>query len=176
MAHAYHHAISSAKRFGGSADDYLPIHNFLDATKSAWADHRHRAVLHHSYGIFLTEQTIGLLEEVRLLRRLIERIPRWLRSLLRIQVPNGTPVVIHTSSGREVPIRVIAEQHVIEDCGFVPSLEDYLGDMPKQSWMVRGAVKLSRITATEGVELPVLENARSALRSDGVNGRHHEGE
>jgi hypothetical protein len=165
MAHAHHHAISSAKRFGGSADDYLPIHNFLDATKSAWADHRHRAVLHHSYGIFLTEQTIGLQEEVRLLRRLIERIPRWLRSLLRIQLPNATPVVIRTSSGREVPIRVIAEQHIIEDCGFVPSLEDYLGEMPTQSWMVRGAVKLSRLVETEGVELPALDTLRPATRS-----------
>lgn len=164
MAHAHHHALSSAKRFGGAPDDYLPLHTFLDATKSAWADHRHRAVLHHSYGIFLTERVFGLQEEVRILRQLIDRIPRWMQSLLGIRVPNATPVTVRTSSGREVPIRVIAEQHIIEDCGFVPSLEDYLGEMPKQAWMVRGAMKLSRVLEREDGELPPLDSVRPPRR------------
>ncbi len=77
MAHPYHHAVTSARRHGGSPDDYLALHNFLDSSKSAWADHRHRAVLHHSYGVFITEQVFGLKEEVRLLRQALDRVPGW---------------------------------------------------------------------------------------------------
>jgi hypothetical protein len=144
VAHPHHHAISSARRFGGVPDDYLAVHNFLDSTKASWADHRHRAVLHHSYGIFLAEQMFGLREEVRILRRLLDRIPRWLQVMLGMRIPNASPVVMRVSSGRDVPIRQIAEQHVLEDCGFIPTLDDYLGGMPKKPWMYRGATRLQR--------------------------------
>ena len=30
MAHPYHHALSSVKKWGGTADDYQPIHAWLD--------------------------------------------------------------------------------------------------------------------------------------------------
>jgi hypothetical protein len=32
-------------------------------------------------------------------------------------------VTITTSTGRVVPVRVIGEQHVMEDCGFIPNKE-----------------------------------------------------
>jgi hypothetical protein len=38
MAKPYKHALSSAKRFGGNADDYLDIHNLMDSSKAALAD------------------------------------------------------------------------------------------------------------------------------------------
>lgn len=145
MAHSYHHAISSAKRFGGEPDEYLALHSFMDSSKSAWADQRHRAVLHNSFGIYLTEQVFGLQEETKILRRALERVPRWLRALLRIRLPDATPVTITLRNGRQVPIRFLAEQHVIEDCGFIPSLEAYLGEMPKHPWMYRGASPLSKL-------------------------------
>ena len=56
MAHPYHHALSSAKRFGGSPDDYLELHQWFDATKTHLADARHRLLRHHSLGIFIAEQ------------------------------------------------------------------------------------------------------------------------
>jgi hypothetical protein len=59
MAHPYHHAVSSAKKFGGEPDEYLPIHQFLDASKQHMADFRHRALRHHSEGIFLLETFFG---------------------------------------------------------------------------------------------------------------------
>ncbi len=30
MGHPYHHALSSVKQWGGTAEDYLPIHQWLD--------------------------------------------------------------------------------------------------------------------------------------------------
>ncbi len=45
------------------------------------------------------------------------------------------------SDGKEVFVRDIAEQHVLEDLGFIPSLSDWLREMPAQPWMA-GARKL----------------------------------
>ena len=30
MAHCYHHALSSAKKWGGTAEDYMQLHNWFD--------------------------------------------------------------------------------------------------------------------------------------------------
>jgi hypothetical protein len=60
MSHPYHHALSSVKRFGGAAEDYLGLHRFFDATKAHIADARHRLLRHHSLGIFLAEMTFGV--------------------------------------------------------------------------------------------------------------------
>jgi hypothetical protein len=59
MAHPYHHAVSSAKKYGGESADYLALHQFLDASKAHMADFRHRALRHHSEGIFLLETFFG---------------------------------------------------------------------------------------------------------------------
>jgi hypothetical protein len=148
MAHAYHHALSSARRFGGDPEDYVPLHSFMDSSKSAWADHRHRAVLHHNFGIFVTEQVFGLTEEVRLLRAALAKVPRWVQRLFNLSVPQRTPVTLTLRSGKHVPIRLVAEQHVREDCGFIPTVHEYLSEMPNQRWMTRGALPLSRMLPT----------------------------
>ena len=59
MSHPLHHSISSQKKWGGHVDDYLPIHNWFDETKMHYADMRHRAMRHHSEGIFWCEQQFG---------------------------------------------------------------------------------------------------------------------
>ena len=59
MAHPYHHAVRSARLFGGAPDDYLAIHNWFDESKAHIADVRHRALRHHSEGIFLCEAIFG---------------------------------------------------------------------------------------------------------------------
>jgi hypothetical protein len=59
MAHPYHHAVRSARLFGGVPDDYLAIHNWFDESKAHIADVRHRALRHHSEGIFLFEAIFG---------------------------------------------------------------------------------------------------------------------
>ncbi len=59
MAHPFHHAESSARRFGGEAREYLQLHQFLDGSKEHMADFRHRALRHHSEGIFMLERLFG---------------------------------------------------------------------------------------------------------------------
>jgi hypothetical protein len=59
MAHPYHHAISSQRRWGGAVEDTLHIHQWFDASKAILADFRHRALRHHAEGIFLAETVFG---------------------------------------------------------------------------------------------------------------------
>jgi len=59
MAHPYHHALSSVKKWGGSVDDYLPLHAWFDHSKEILADFRHRALRHHAEGIFMLEKIFG---------------------------------------------------------------------------------------------------------------------
>jgi len=59
MAHPYRHALSSAKKWGGTADDCLACHEFFDASKLILPDFRHRALRYHAEGIFLLEQVHG---------------------------------------------------------------------------------------------------------------------
>ena len=53
------HAENSAKKFGGSAKDYLPIHEFLDMTKTHFIGYQHRAILHNTFGIYICEKIFG---------------------------------------------------------------------------------------------------------------------
>lgn len=59
MSKPYIHAKSSARRFGGTPEDYLDIHEMFDSSKSALADVRHRAVFHSAFGIFVIEKIFG---------------------------------------------------------------------------------------------------------------------
>lgn len=116
MANAWHHAVSSARKFGGKPEMYLEIHQWFDNTKSAYADSRHRAIKHHSHGIFWCEERFG---------------------------PTIT-VTLDDGRVKQVPTRLVGEQHVIEDCGFIPTIENWLDELPRKEWMIRGAKPLSR--------------------------------
>ena len=111
MAHPFEHAQSSVRKHGGIASDYQAIHDFFDATKAHYADFRHRALRHHSEGIFECERLFG--------------------------------VSITNSEGRQVPVRLIGEQHVREDCGWIPTIKDWLENITAQPWMNRPQ-KISR--------------------------------
>lgn len=60
MAHPYHHARSSVKKWGGVVEDYLAIHQWFDDSKAILADFRHRALRHHAEGIFMAERLFGV--------------------------------------------------------------------------------------------------------------------
>ena len=60
MAHPYHHALSSVKKWGGEVEDYIELHSWLDASKLILADFRHRALSHHAEGIFMLETIFGV--------------------------------------------------------------------------------------------------------------------
>ena len=110
MAHCHYHALSSVRKWGGSARDYLHLHQWFDKSKEIIADPRHRALRHHAEGIFMLESLFG--------------------------------TTIVNSSGREVPIRLIGEQHVIEDLGYIPSFADWARLIEPRAWMMRGQPKL----------------------------------
>ena len=48
---------------------------------------------------------------------------------------------IKNCNGKEVPVRYIGEQHVMEDCGGrVPSLADWLSRIQPEAWMSHGTL------------------------------------
>lgn len=53
------HAESSVRKWGGQASDYIALHEWFDAPKESFADYRHRALRHHSQGIFECERQFG---------------------------------------------------------------------------------------------------------------------
>ena len=106
MAHCYYHALSSVRKWGGEAADYLPLHQWFDQSKAIFADPRHRALRHHAEGIFLLETLFG--------------------------------ATIANADGRTVPVRLLGEQHVREDLGFIPSFADWGRLIAPQGWMLRG--------------------------------------
>ena len=102
---AFNHCKSSVKYFGGEEDDYLKIHQWFDESKTHYADIRHRALRHHTEGIFQCENYFGK--------------------------------VITNSSGRKVPVRLIGEQHILEDLGWIPTIKDWFINIDTQTWMKR---------------------------------------
>jgi hypothetical protein len=97
------HAESSVRRYGGTVEDYLPIHDFMDSSKAALADVRHRAVFHSAFGIYIVERVFG--------------------------------DYITNTDGKRVSVRDVAEDHVKEDLGFIPTMEHWLRNMPIADWM-----------------------------------------
>lgn len=46
-------------------------------------------------------------------------------------------VTVTISTGRVVPVRLIGEQHVREDLGFIPSFADWMRAIRPEPWMGR---------------------------------------
>lgn len=59
MAHPWYHAVVAARKYGGVAEDYLPLETWMDFTKSHIADCRHRLFLHNAWGLFVAERIHG---------------------------------------------------------------------------------------------------------------------
>lgn len=47
------------------------------------------------------------------------------------------------SEGKDVSVRDLAEEHIIDDLGFIPTVEDWLKQLPIEGWM-SGTVKKTR--------------------------------
>jgi hypothetical protein len=100
---AFLHGRIHAKKYGGVPNDYADIDDFIDSTKQAVADVRHRAILHSAFGCYIVEQMFG-----------------------RTRI---------NSDGKEYSPRDIAEDHIQQDLGFIPTMEQYLNNMTVQPWM-----------------------------------------
>ena len=99
----YLHARVHAKKYGGVPEDYADIDDFIDSSKAAFADVRHRAILHSAFGCFIVEKVFG-----------------------RTRV---------NSDGKTYSPRDVAEDHVIQDLGWLPNMNHYLENMQIQDWM-----------------------------------------
>lgn len=56
--------------------------------------------------------------------------------------------LITNSDGKHVSVRDVAEKHIIEDLGFIPTVQDYLNHMEAAPWMSgtkRGGTKTKHI-------------------------------
>ncbi|QDK02974.1 hypothetical protein KNU71_gp144 [Streptomyces phage Braelyn] len=124
MSNSFYHARSSARKWGGVPEDYIAIHEWIDASKAHFGDARHRALRHHTEGCWEAERVFGLTITVKKER-------------------TGVEV--------RVPVREIAEQHIFEDLGWIPSLGDWLKNMELKEWM-GGKVKktVSRTDVLKG--------------------------
>lgn len=135
MAHPYHHAVSSARQFGGVPEDYQAIHDWFDATKAMIPDQRHRALRHHSEGMFVCEQVFGTTINLSTCAKCgVHKNEHW--------TENGDEDQ-HIFRPKQVPTRWVAEQHVREDLGRIPTAQDWLKNLPLEGWMTRSR-KLSR--------------------------------
>lgn len=103
------HAQNNVEKYGGQVEDYLPIHEFMDSSKAGLGDKRHRAIFHHSFGIYTV-----------------------------LPVVFGSTIT--NSDGKEIPTTQIGEDHVLEDFNdnFIPTLADYLQELPMKDWMDNG--------------------------------------
>ena len=101
---SWYHAQSAAKKWGGEAEHYIRIEEFIDSSKKIIGDVRHRSMYHHTAGIWLCQQIFGRTIEV------------------------GDRDI-------QVPVRLIAERHVLEDLGWLPSPKDYIDGMAIKPWM-----------------------------------------
>lgn len=119
---SWFHARSAARKWGGTPEDYLPIEEFIDSSKQVIGDVRHRSVYHHTLGVFLCQKIFG--------------------PTLDLALENGI---------RRIPVREIAERHIIEDLGWLPSPTDYIKGMPIETWMSgsrRRVVPLAQLLLT----------------------------
>lgn len=109
MAKPYIHAMSSAKKFGGVPEDYLPIHDLLDSSKGTIADSRHRALTHNAWFLsVILEKIFGH----------------------NITNSNGRKISV-----REIGEQHVLEDYGNR---FIPSAQDYLQEMEIKEWMVKG--------------------------------------
>ncbi len=104
---SFYHAQSAAKKYGGIPEDYIDIESWIDSSKSIIGDIRHRSIYHHTLGIFLAEKLFG--------------------TTITVAKDSNHP--------REVPVRLIAELHIMQDLGFIPSPQDYIDNMELKQWM-----------------------------------------
>lgn len=120
MSKPWIHSISSSRRFRGKPEDYFEIHDFMDQSKGAFPDNRHRVISHNAFFI----------------KNILERV-KFSNSCEPIG--NSFPYIIN-SDNIQVSVRDIGEQHILEDFGgqYIPSLQDYLENMEYKDWMSNG--------------------------------------
>ena len=117
------HGRAHARKYGGNPDDYADIDDFIDSSKYAHPDVRHRAILHSAFGCYVVEKVFG-------------------RTRLN-------------SAGIEYSPRDVAEDHIIQDLGFIPTLSRYLNNMSLEPWM--SGTEKARVNKTKTKFIPLVD-------------------
>lgn len=110
----YQHAVNSAAAFGGKWSDYLPVHEFIDSTKAACSDMRHRMILHsNDFGVALARLAFPDREDVErvVAQHILEDVGQartlsdWLGHCRRSQLPRIHPAALPID-----PERIVASE------------------------------------------------------------------
>ena len=136
MSKPYIHAQIDAKQLGGEPDDYIEIHEFMDSSKAALPDFRHRTLTHNIWFITVV-------------------LPRVSGEAFR-----------RKSDGKRMSTRDIGERHVAQDFhGFIPTAQDYLAEMEVKPWMMNGQgspPSMAKITHRKSKPKPKTDEYRKA--------------
>lgn len=54
-------------------------------------------------------------------------------------------ITIKNSDGKDISVRDIAEQHVMDDLGFIPTIEKWFSNMEIEPWMMRQGTIIKKI-------------------------------
>lgn len=110
----FDHAILSSRDFGGTPENYIEIHLFMDSSKLYYPFWMHRMFTHNSFFIGIVEKVFG--------------------PCLNINEKNFQG---------KIPTRRIVEEHIKQDLnGFIPSMQNWVEEFKetiktgkKSSWM-----------------------------------------
>jgi hypothetical protein len=125
-------------------EDYIEIHDLMDSSKEVFPDNRHRALTHNAWFIFIVERVFGHNLKVTCVECDGEgTLGQDTEVYDHINGFGEKPCEACETSGfqqREVSVRDVAEQHILEDFGgkYIPSAQDYLEHMSFQEWMNNG--------------------------------------
>lgn len=139
------HSNLSVRKYGGTASDYQVVHDFLDMSKMTHADLRHRSILHNTLGPFLAEKGVGVNHtKAEYLKKKYNWSDEEYADILDLASDrSGTSVI--NSDGNKVSVRDIAEDHIIQDMGEIPSVSQYLEGMPMYDWLGHGKKVIKKI-------------------------------
>ncbi len=105
MAKPYLHAQRDVSEWGGKEEDYLPIHDFMDSSKSHCPDGRHRVIFHTTFGCFIVEKVFGH----------------------NITNSDGKKISVRDIAEKHILMDFRGR--------FIPTLQDYLDHLDYQDWM-----------------------------------------
>ena len=127
MATPLIHAQSSAKRWGGTPDDYVALHSKMDCSKKYFPDNRHRILTHNMFFIF--EVIIPLFGET-------------------ITNSDGREVDVKNIC----ELHILEDYHM----KYIPTPQDWLENLMVKSWMNNGLGEppsSAKVRFPEGVQV-----------------------
>lgn len=130
---SWYHAKASAKKYGGHPNQYIDIHEFIDSSKRIVGDVRHRSMYHHTEGVWLCQRIFG--RTIQVGGKYVPQEINYITENTEPSITGPNLEIIDYGPIREIPVRLIAELHIMQDLGWIPSPSDYIKNMELQQWM-----------------------------------------